>query len=216
MLAHKLPPAETPAAFEFTNSWFAPHVVPWRELFGSLRPQRLLEVGCYEGQATAFMIHVAAEYCDPHLTCVDTWAGSVDLPAEAMAGVEARFDSNVSIARARTNGRGDFFKIKQPSALALATMIAAGWQPFDFIYIDGSHTAPDVLTDAVMAFQLLRVGGVMVFDDYTWCMEPQDRRDPLNMPKFAIDTFVNMFQRQLMFSPFGAGHAQYAVRKVQP
>lgn len=39
---------------------------------------------------------------------------------------------------------------------------------FDLIYIDGSHMRLDVLTDAVMAWQLLRVHGILVFDDYEW------------------------------------------------
>ena len=39
---------------------------------------------------------------------------------------------------------------------------------FDFIYIDGSHIAKDVLTDACMAWPLLMPKGLMVFDDYMW------------------------------------------------
>ena len=35
---------------------------------------------------------------------------------------------------------------------------------FDFIYVDGSHQAPDVLFDAVMAFKLLRKNGIIAFD----------------------------------------------------
>lgn len=32
------------------------------------------------------------------------------------------------------------------------------------VYIDGSHWAKDVLTDAVMAWRLLKEGGVMILD----------------------------------------------------
>ena len=46
--------------------------------------------------------------------------------------------------------------------------------------------------------------------------EPEGRQDPLNMPKPAIDTFVNMFVRKIKFSGFGAGRAQYAISKVAP
>ena len=54
-----------------------------------------------------------------------------------------------------------------------------------------------MLTDAVLAFQLLRVGGIIIFDDYLWRLEPDGRQDPLNMPKPAIDLFINIFQRKL-------------------
>jgi predicted O-methyltransferase YrrM len=39
-------------------------------------------------------------------------------------------------------------------------------QKFDVIYVDGSHLACDVLFDAVNSFKLLKVGGLMIFDDY--------------------------------------------------
>ena len=49
----------------------------------------------------------------------------------------------------------------------LSNLISQGHkESFDFIYIDPSHQAPDILTDAVLAFKLLRLSGVMVFDDY--------------------------------------------------
>jgi hypothetical protein len=121
----------------------------------SLKPQRLLEIGCYEGRATVAMIEMAARYCDPQITCVDTWAGAVDLPPHMMRGVEDRFDKQYRARAWRLLAQVTFSKRKQPSVVALADLIAHG-KRFDLIYIDGSHTvACDVLTDAVMAFHLL-------------------------------------------------------------
>jgi predicted O-methyltransferase YrrM len=37
---------------------------------------------------------------------------------------------------------------------------------FDFIYIDGDHTAKGTISDAIRAFSLLKEGGIMIFDDY--------------------------------------------------
>ena len=39
---------------------------------------------------------------------------------------------------------------------------------YDLIYVDGSHTARDVLQDAVLGWGLLKRGGLMIFDDYLW------------------------------------------------
>jgi predicted O-methyltransferase YrrM len=83
---------------------------------------------------------------------------------------------------------------------------------FDLIYIDGSHQAPDVLTDAVMSFQLLKVGGVMIFDDYLWSMDKPGFQDVLKMPKPAIDAFINIFQRKMSVF-FGAPIGQLYTRK---
>jgi len=37
---------------------------------------------------------------------------------------------------------------------------------FDFMYIDGSHKCIDVYNDCVLAWRILRKGGLMVLDDY--------------------------------------------------
>jgi predicted O-methyltransferase YrrM len=39
---------------------------------------------------------------------------------------------------------------------------------YDFIYIDADHTASSVLLDAELSWPLLKSGGIMAFDDYTW------------------------------------------------
>ncbi len=41
-------------------------------------------------------------------------------------------------------------------------------QVFDVVYVDASHMAGDVLSDAVLAWKLLAPGGIMIFDDYAW------------------------------------------------
>jgi len=39
---------------------------------------------------------------------------------------------------------------------------------FDLAFIDGSHVARDVLTDALLLWPYIKPGGYMVFDDYEW------------------------------------------------
>lgn len=39
---------------------------------------------------------------------------------------------------------------------------------YDFVYIDASHDKDWVLHDAISSFNLLKVGGLMIFDDYGW------------------------------------------------
>ena len=90
--------------------------------------------------------------------------------------------------------------------MPLARAISSGYQ-FDFIYIDGSHTAPDVMTDACMAFGLLKKGGIMLFDDYLWGDVP----GLLHRPKLAIDLFVTLFSEKAELLMLGY---QLAVRKV--
>ena len=46
----------------------------------------------------------------------------------------------------------------------LCELIEAG-QQFDFIYVDGSHKCLDCYGDMILAWQLLRKGGVLAVDD---------------------------------------------------
>jgi predicted O-methyltransferase YrrM len=199
--------------FEFTEDWFSNHMPAWNKIIKDLRPRRILEIGSYEGRATTYLIRTCTSFGPLHITCVDTWDGSVDLPSARMAGVERRFDRNVSEAVRLAEASVDFMKRKQDSTQAMSGFVAEGREPFDLIYVDGSHTAPDVLTDAVLAFRLLRVGGVMVFDDYLWSMEAPLYVDPLNMPKPAIDAFTMIFMRKARVLP-DMPNAQCYVEKL--
>ena len=54
-------------------------------------------------------------------------------------------------------------KLRGRSCEVLHLLPAEG---FDFIYVDGSHAALDVIRDAAGAWKLLKAGGILVFDDY--------------------------------------------------
>jgi predicted O-methyltransferase YrrM len=92
-------------------------------------------------------------------------------------------------------------------------------EEFDIIYIDGSHRAKDVLQDSVLAWPLLRPGGILIWDDYQWC--PDDPKYPTwDVPGPSIDAFLAAYRReltQLEESPRMHHHGwQIAVQKVTP
>jgi hypothetical protein len=81
-------------------------------------------------------------------------------------------------------------------------------EPFaDLVYIDGSHISKHVLEDAVLSWKLLKIGGIMVFDDYGWGIDsPVDCK-----PKTAIDAFLSGYQKH--YEVIGAGWQVY-LRKI--
>ena len=201
--------------FEFTTDWFSRFASVWSQLLSRYPPSRLLEIGSWEGRAACFLIETCAAERPVELHCVDSWAGGVEHDDKAMPAVEGRFDRNIARACAAAAHPVDFHKHKSFSAPALVKLLAEGrGESFDLIYVDGSHQAPDVMTDAVLGFMLLKVGGLLIFDDYLWSMEAQGKQDPLNMPKPAIDAFVNLHQRKL--SVIGAPLYQLYTRKTAP
>jgi predicted O-methyltransferase YrrM len=176
-------------SYDFTADWFSGNIPTWTKIVWAFKPRFVLEIGSYEGRSAVWLINNT-----PLLTlhCVDIWED---------AEIEARFDSNVKYALSRTPAVA-FTKLKMPSSEALISLRAGIGRKFDLIYIDGSHTAPDVLSDAVLAWPLLNVGGVMIFDDYLWRSKPDAldiaaKQNPLDEPKIAIDAFINVYQQKL-------------------
>jgi predicted O-methyltransferase YrrM len=191
--------------FKFTQDWFHWSPAIWEQLVPSLPGRkRLLELGAFEGRSTAWIVENMLED-DGTLISVDTWGGAEEhlIMGLAMSDAEDNYDHNLRLLGEQYPERA-VLKFKMTSYEAITKL--AGGPQFDFIYVDASHTAPDVLTDACVAWPMLKDNGVMVFDDYLW----GDNRDVLHRPKLAVDAFVNIFAEQL--KPVHMGY-QYIVRK---
>jgi len=167
--------------------------------------RKFLEIGSYEGKSATFLLDSVFEKNKPYeLFCVDTWEGGEEHQEAAMPLAESNFDLNVGKALQK-EGHGDFrvIKLKGTSRLVLANLISSGHAgTFDFIYVDGSHQCPDVLTDLTLSFILADIGGIIVCDDYTWF--PNVRWGSLlHSPKMAIDSFSNCFWDKVALTDMG-------------
>ena len=192
--------------YQYTKDWFgwAPRV--WEQLIPHLPARKnFLEIGAFEGRSAVWTIENMMED-GGEIYCIDTWEGGAEHTPEDMNGAKFRFNENIKIVREKFPDR-NVTSCTGLSVNWLAALIQDKRQ-FDFIYIDGSHLAKDVLTDACMAWPLLKSKGFMVFDDYLW--KPQGFT-LLQRPKVAIDAFVNMFEDELNIAYSGY---QLIVRKV--
>ena len=82
-------------------------------------------------------------------------------------------------------------KVKQTSLEYLTTSDET--EVYDFIYIDGDHTAQAVWHDASLGWKALKRGGIMAFDDYLWGEGlPFEKR-----PQPAIDLFLTLLKDQI-------------------
>lgn len=184
-------------SYEFTKDWFTNHAEQvWPEIFSQMpSPRSILEIGSYEGRSACWLLDNAMPDGGT-LVCVDTWTGGDEHKAagDDMAAVKQRFDRNIKIAHDATPAFVNL-KVIQNTSFNAISKLACKNEDFDFIYIDGSHRAQDVLTDACMAFGLLKVGGVIAFDDYLW--GTRENGPILDRPKIAIDMFANIFEPSL-------------------
>jgi predicted O-methyltransferase YrrM len=195
--------------YQFTKDWFewAPEV--WTQLIpmlsGRAGQRQFLEIGSFEGRSSVWIAENMMQD-DDILRCIDTWEGGEEHGEENMSEVEERFRHNLIVATEKLPDRR-IIQQKGTSVRELARWLTTDNQHFDFIYIDGSHIAKDVMTDACMAWPLLKPKGLMVFDDYLWT---PNARDILHRPKIAIDAFTNLFAEELEIVHIGY---QLVVRK---
>ncbi|MDA8024992.1 MAG: class I SAM-dependent methyltransferase [Actinomycetota bacterium] len=189
--------------YELTNQWFTSTTKPvWDSVLPLLQPTRLLEIGSYEGAATCYLVETIGSERDIEVHAIDTWKGGIEHVEDGidMQLVEKRFNNNIETAKSKAKCNVEVVVHKESSDIALARLLALGYQEyFHFIYVDGSHQAPDVLTDAVIAFKLLSNGGIIAFDDYLWFESLPYGQDPIRSPKPAIDAFTTLFGRRLKY-----------------
>ena len=148
---------------------------------------KFLEIGCFEGRATCWLLENILTAPSSKIHAIDTFEGSIEHSDEKLDlhSLEDVFRGNI-----------EPFKDKVIVWKGYSQDILRKFEPntrFDFIYVDGSHQAPDVLEDAVLAFRLLSKDGIMIFDDYKWA-----KYDDRHMnPGMGIDAFISTFGNQL-------------------
>lgn len=199
--------------YKFSNNWFEINALNvWNSLIPTLNISKVLEVGSFEGAATTYLIENCGSKKDLEIHCIDTWGGGEEHDYADMKIVEDTFDRNIKLAKTLVSKDINVIKHKDYSSNAMPKLIAEGHAgTFDFIYIDGSHQAPDVLMDAVLGFKLLKIDGVMVFDDYTW---RNDNTEDINhIPKPAIDAFTSLYWNKLL--PLRAVISQIYIKKTK-
>jgi len=150
---------------------------------------QILEIGCFEGMATCWLLDEVLTDPDARITCIDIFEGVLDFQInnpEKHRLIERNFD--VNIAR---NGAG--YKVNKIVGYSQEVMRSLPLNSFDIVYIDGSHKASDVLEDAVISWRLVKPGGLIIFDDYNFVFEDH----PEWNTGLAIDAFMKLFADQL-------------------
>lgn len=155
------------AMAEFTQDWNT----EFKKNTQGLKFDFALEIGCFEGLTSRY---ICDNLLNPggRMICVDPLTDEY-LPGhednEMFAGQFDRFTRNtrnypIELIRKKSN---EVWKELSDYR-------------FDFIYVDGDHTFDGVLHDARLAFQVCKLGGKILFDDYLYREET----------KRGIDTFL--------------------------
>ena len=150
---------------------------------------QFLQLGVFNGDASIWMLDNILTDESAELIDVDTWLGSPTEEVHSKMDFEGVWKSYLH----RVKDYNNVFPVRDTSNQFFNDYEDNGDWWYDFIYIDAGHTASNVLDDAVMAWQHLKAGGIMAFDDYVWTHE----KGSLYEPKSAIDFFCWAKQSEL-------------------
>lgn len=157
-----------------------------------------LELGTFQGDSAQWFLDNIFTDATSQYICVDPFTGSIE---HSIAAIDCT--QNEAITREKLKQYQNVVILKEYSNQVLLSNDTK----LDFVYVDAAHDAMNVLRDAVLAFERLKPGGVIVFDDYSWRVMPRE----VDCPRIAVDAFAACYADHIEF--LGKG-SQYAIRKL--
>jgi predicted O-methyltransferase YrrM len=177
-LKSKVPAGQVYGRYRFSQDGTTKNTERWRSALSHLigaAGVHGVEVGTYEGRSAIWFLENILTHPSSSITCIDLFDGPYD----------ATFDHNLATFAGRVR------KLRAPSQLALRSL--EPWS-YDFAYIDGSHTAKDVLLDAMLVWDLVKPGGIVIFDDYGWAGLNEELTGDAFTPRIAVDAFLHVLE----------------------
>jgi hypothetical protein len=153
-----------------TRSWtsrFIQNIDPFITDFPT-RPINYMEIGVFAGVTAQYMLENVLIHPGSRLTGIDVWDikcyGEGCFPKNEI-GKKRYTDmmDNLENIRKKYISKVTWLKGKSTDMLVDSKFKR---NSFDLIYIDGDHRCFSVLMDFAHTWPLLKVGGIMVFDDY--------------------------------------------------
>ena len=114
---------------------------------------KTIEIGCALGVSSLYICDAASQFSNPSHTIID--------PKQTSDW------SSIGIRNLQAHGVSFLSLVEEPSELALPKLLERK-ETFDFGFIDGWHTFDHSLLDFFYLNRMIRVGGMIVFDDADW------------------------------------------------
>ena len=161
------------------RDFFINNINSWLYIFEKYnlyyKKMNVLEIGSYEGRSSFFLLKYLKKI---ELTCVDTFKPFHELNEynkKKFDKIYRNFKKNTSKYSKK------LFIVKNKSF----NFFKSNKKKFDLIYVDGSHEYKYVLHDANNAFLALKQNGIIIFDDFMWENDEQNK-----LPYDAIIEFL--------------------------
>ena|SRR6185369_7474879 len=187
--------------YVFSSDWFSQHISHWKRILHGLENKKInvLEIGSFEGRSSTWILDELFKNHESRLVSIDSFERL--LPE---IDSEKNFLENIR----KTGKENQVEVIKSNSWDALIQLNREKRIIFDFIYIDASHIACDVLSDTVLSWNLLKEEGIMIFDDYDSNLYKEEYYNA----RIAIDSFLSCYQQHIKIIE---KYYQVAIKKVK-
>lgn len=180
--------------YTFNYRWFdyqKPVHIKFMEEFGD-KEILVLEIGAFEGLSTTFFL----DNYNSRVLSIDPFI-TKDTTTPVLKETIDIFNKNISICK-----RGENHILYRKFSHDALPRLLMNETEFDYILVDGSHMAGDVLTDAIYSFHLVKKGGYIFFDDYQYSLRVENG-DKMDKPTKGIDTFLSLYKDQIEIKHIG-------------
>ena len=192
----------------YTQNWSGELENNLNRLFSSndiiQRQINCLEIGSFEGHGTNIILNKLCGHQKSKIFCVDPWEdcyipNSTDFKElnSIFKGQYERFLNNI-------NNNSKVIIKRGISDVVLPNLNLENDELLDFAFIDGDHSPEQVYKDAFMTFKWMKIGGIILFDDYNWPYMGRRCGD-------GIDKFYNEYKDKLELLFI---NNQYAVKVI--
>lgn len=169
--------------------WYIKNFKKWKKNFYTEDAVRILEIGSFDGISANMMLETIFVNKSSLVFTIDPFIPDITTP-EVDSMTKKVFFENLKIGD--NERRVKLFEENSFNFLLRYNSSILENEKFDFIYIDGSHFSYDILTDVILCWNVLKLKGVIVFDDYKWKLLKRNLR-----PKIAIEAFLDTFNSKI-------------------
>ena len=151
---------------DFRSNWTFRNYRKWvkhiHPLFKSVPNLKYLEIGVFEGRSAIWFMDkvLTGEGCHAYL--LDAWVDPSRKESQKKYGLGKNIESRARMNLAPYSDRCTIYKGESLTTLDLPEIQAL---ELDLVYVDGAHHDDLPLKDAQKTWELMKVGGVQIWDD---------------------------------------------------